>query len=139
MPANPTNSGETDSKNTTAVPILVRLGNDDEENPQQWSTIYKSLITFQLAMLSMATGIGSSIISPAVSSIEAHFNVTHGQSMLCVSLYLFVNPSPFTDDDSLIHNYSTSVGFAFGPLIWGPLSELYGRRWALLPSMTVRE
>ncbi|KAJ5367598.1 MFS general substrate transporter [Penicillium brevicompactum] len=115
MSANPTNSGETDSKNTTAVPILVRLGNDDEENPQQWSTIYKSVITFQLAMLSMATGIGSSIISPAVSSIEAYFNVTHGQSMLCVSLYL--------------------VGFAFGPLIWGPLSELYGRRWALIPSM----
>ncbi|CAG8092314.1 unnamed protein product [Penicillium salamii] len=86
-------------------------------------------------MLSMATGIGSSIISPAVSSIESHFNVTHDQSMLCVSLYLFVNSSPFIDDDLLIKNCSTSVGFAFGPLIWGPLSELYGRRWALLPSM----
>jgi MFS family permease len=27
-----------------------------------------------------------------------------------------------------------SVGFAFGPVLWAPISEVYGRRWSLLPA-----
>lgn len=28
-----------------------------------------------------------------------------------------------------------SLGFGFGPLCWAPVSELWGRRWGLLPAM----
>lgn len=30
----------------------------------------------------------------------------------------------------------TSIGFAFGPIFWGPFSEVWGRRWSMLPPMT---
>jgi MFS family permease len=29
----------------------------------------------------------------------------------------------------------TSLGLAFGPIIWAPISELYGRRWSMLPAV----
>ena len=28
-----------------------------------------------------------------------------------------------------------SIGFAFGPLLWAPISEIWGRRWSLLPAV----
>lgn len=33
------------------------------------------------------------------------------------------------------YNYNNSLGFAFGPLCWAPISELWGRRMSLLPPM----
>lgn len=27
----------------------------------------------------------------------------------------------------------TQPGYAFGPLVWAPISEVYGRRWSMLP------
>ncbi|KAK6607733.1 MFS multidrug transporter [Botrytis cinerea] len=40
-------------------------GDDDQGNPRNWSTLYKSWITFQLGMLALSASLGSSIISPA--------------------------------------------------------------------------
>src|ERR1700722_2523425 len=30
---------------------------------------------------------------------------------------------------------TNSLGFAFGPLLWAPISEIWGRRWSMLPAM----
>ncbi|KAF2084204.1 MFS general substrate transporter [Saccharata proteae CBS 121410] len=88
---------------------------DDPENPQNWSWAYKCWITFQLGMLALAASLGSSIISPAEANIAAYTGVSREVSVLSISLYI--------------------LGFAFGPLCWAPISEIWGRRWSILPAV----
>jgi MFS family permease len=87
----------------------------DPKNPRNFSFWYKSWITFQLGMLALAASTASSIISPASDVISAHFNISSEVTVLNVSLYI--------------------LGFAFGPLLWAPISELWGRRWSIIPAM----
>ncbi|PQE04998.1 bicyclomycin resistance protein [Rutstroemia sp. NJR-2017a BBW] len=84
-------------------------------NPKNWSTLYKSFITFLLGMLALSASLGSSIISPAEQTIAAYVGVGREVSVLSVSLYI--------------------LGFAFGPLLWAPISEIWGRRYSMLPAM----
>ncbi|TVY64227.1 putative transporter [Lachnellula suecica] len=90
-------------------------GDNDQENPRNWSNGYKSWITFQLGMLALAASLGSSIISPANDTIADYVGVSEEVSILSISLYI--------------------LGFAFGPLCWAPVSELWGRRISMLPAM----
>ena len=102
---------EDDEKNA----YLVDWEPNDEANPRNWSTSYKSWITFQLGMLALSASLGSSIISPAEDAIMAYTNVSSEVVVLSVSLYI--------------------LGFAFGPLLWAPVSEVWGRKWSMEPAM----
>jgi MFS family permease len=95
--------------------FLVNWDVDDRANPQNWSTAYKSWATFQLALLALAGSLASSSISPATPYIARTFNVSDELAIASVSLYV--------------------LGFAFGPSCWGPLSEIWGRRWSMLPAV----
>ncbi|KAH8684577.1 major facilitator superfamily domain-containing protein [Tricladium varicosporioides] len=90
-------------------------GEDDTANPRNWTNRYKSWVTFQLGMLALAASLGSSIIAPAEDAISEYMGVSTILVVLCVSLYI--------------------LGFAFGPLCWAPISEIWGRRWSMLPAM----
>ena len=90
-------------------------GEDDLENPQNWPTSSKIWVTMQLSMLAFAASLASSIIAPANRTIAEYTGVSEDLVVLNVSLYV--------------------VGFAVGPLIWGPSSEIWGRRWSMLPAM----
>lgn len=63
-------------------------GDTDKENPRNWSTGYKSWITFQLGMLALAASMGSSIISPAGDTIAEYVGVSQEVSVLSISLYM---------------------------------------------------
>lgn len=67
---------------------LVGWEENDKENPRNWSTAYKSWITFQLGMFGLAASVGTSIISPAEVTIAEHIGVSSEVSVLAVSLYL---------------------------------------------------
>jgi hypothetical protein len=95
--------------------FLVKWAPNDPENPYNWTTTRKSFITFQLGMLAFAASLGSSIIAPAEPTITLYTGISEEASVLTISLYI--------------------VGFIFGPLIWAPISELWGRRWSMLPAM----
>lgn len=70
-------------------PILVGWdGNDDQENPLNWSNGYKWWITFQLSMLAMAASLGSSIIAPAEEAIAEYAGVSKEVTVLVISLYM---------------------------------------------------
>jgi len=60
----------------------------------------------------MGATFASSVYSPAVSEIGEAFHVGQEVSILGISLLLF--------------------GFGLGPLLWAPLSEVYGRKLAVL-------
>lgn len=95
--------------------FLVKWEQGESANPFNWSTSYKSWVTFQLSMLALAASLASSIIAPANSAIATYVGVSDEVAVLSISLYV--------------------LGFAFGPLLWAPISEIWGRRWSLLPAM----
>ncbi|UZJ53743.1 hypothetical protein CBS101457_003063 [Exobasidium rhododendri] len=96
---------------------LVGFESGDKENPREWSNLYKAWVTLELGFLAFAASLGSSIISPANAVIAAQFHVSSEIMILSVSLYL--------------------LGFAFGPMLWAPVSEIWGRRWSILPPMCI--
>nr|OQO28070.1 hypothetical protein B0A51_06620 [Rachicladosporium sp. CCFEE 5018] len=89
----------------------------DPLNPKNFSLRHKIWITTQLGLLAIAASMGSSIIAPAEPAIAAEFHVSTEVTVLVVSLYV--------------------LGFALGPLLWAPLSELFGRKVSMLPAMFV--
>ncbi|KAM6487688.1 major facilitator superfamily domain-containing protein [Trichoderma sp. SZMC 28011] len=103
---------------TTPTPILVKWDENEPANPFNWSTKYRAFITLQLGMIAMAASVGSSIMAPTEPTLQKVFHIGHEVSVLCISLYI--------------------LGFAFGPLCWAPISELWGRRVSLIfPMMAV--
>lgn len=95
--------------------IRVDWDKDDPENPQTWKFAYKCFITFQLGMLALAPSFGSSVISPAGPTIARYLGVGHEVTVLNVSLYV--------------------LGFAVGPILWAPISEVWGRKISMLPPL----
>ena len=63
-------------------------GPDDQENPRNWSTLYKSWLTFQLSMLALAASMGSSIIAPADDTVAQYVGVSSEVAVLSISLYV---------------------------------------------------
>lgn len=108
-------STEQKQKDTHDPNLVDWDGDDDQENPRNWTNGYKNWITFQLGMLALAASLGSSIISPANNTIAEYVGVSSEVAVLSISLCI--------------------LGFAFGPLCWAPISEIWGRRWSMLPAM----
>lgn len=96
-------------------PFLVGWDDGEKANPRNWTTTYKSWITFQLGMLALCASLGSSIISPAEQTIANYTGISSEVAVLTIALYI--------------------LGFAFGPLVWAPVSEIWGRRWSMLPAL----
>ncbi|KAI4122397.1 MAG: hypothetical protein LQ338_005844 [Usnochroma carphineum] len=115
-------NGTHDEQNSHSVPsknekeaYRVDWEPNDQDNPKNWKTAYKGWLTLQLGMLALAASLGSSIISPAENAIAKYTHISPEVATLSLSLYV--------------------LGFAFGPLLWAPISEVWGRRWSLLPPM----
>lgn len=95
--------------------VRVDWEEGDPANPFNFSFAKKCFITFQLGMLALAPSFGSSVISPANPVIARRFGVSEEVTVLTVSLYV--------------------LGFAVGPTIWAPISEVWGRRISMLPAL----
>lgn len=82
-------------------------GPDDPENPMNWGRTRKWILTMSLALMTLNITFASSVFSTATMVVSKKFDISLEVSTLGTSLFV--------------------LGFAFGPLLWGPLSELYGR------------
>ncbi|KAK5073431.1 hypothetical protein LTR70_010212 [Exophiala xenobiotica] len=78
------------------------------DNPFRWPTRRKWFITVLMALCTLTTTFCSSIWSSTVVITSQEFDTSETVMLLGVSLFV--------------------VGFAFGPLFWGPVSELIGRK-----------
>ncbi|RFU30930.1 hypothetical protein B7463_g5429, partial [Scytalidium lignicola] len=97
--------------------ILIGWKIDDPENPQKWSKSKKILIVFITAVLVINSTMSSALPSMAIPNITMEFGVTSSeQQVLPISIFL--------------------IGYVFGPLIWGPLSEHFGRRNLTIATFT---
>ncbi|KAI1864240.1 hypothetical protein JX265_008611 [Neoarthrinium moseri] len=97
------------STNETDPNVVGWDGPLDPQNPMNWPDSKKWLNISLLSLLTIVTPLGSSMFAPGIPSIMVEFHSTSSiTATFLVSIYI--------------------LGFAFGPLIVAPLSEIYGRR-----------
>ena len=83
-------------------------GPDDPQNPMNFPSWKKSLMIGLVSATCFLTPLASSMFAPGVSYLMAEFHSSNKElASFVVSVYV--------------------LGFAFGPLILAPLSEMYGR------------
>ncbi|BGP00348.1 hypothetical protein NBRC10513v2_004573 [Rhodotorula toruloides] len=81
---------------------------DDPANPKNWTFRRRYFLVALLGMTTMCSTFASSIFSTATPAVAAEFGVSTEVATLGTSLFL--------------------CGFILGPIIFGPLSEVYGRK-----------
>ncbi|OAL70804.1 MFS multidrug transporter [Trichophyton violaceum] len=87
-------------------------GPDDPLHPQNWSLKRKIFTALILAWTTIISSFTSSIFSTATIEVSHHFGVSTEVGILGLSLFV--------------------LGYATGPIIWAPLSELRGRRFPII-------
>lgn len=87
-------------------------GPEDPMHAQNWPLKKKLLTAVMLGYTTLTAAFGSSIFSSATRVVAQKFGVSTEVGILGVSLYV--------------------LGFATGPILWAPASELYGRRKPLV-------
>jgi MFS family permease len=93
---------------TASNPFIVEFVPGDPRNPMNFSFTRKWLITSIVTVSVLAVTLTSSAYTGSAHEIIAEFHCSSEVFALGVSLYV--------------------LGFALGPALWAPLSELYGRR-----------
>ncbi|KAG8716145.1 hypothetical protein FRC11_008626 [Ceratobasidium sp. 423] len=93
---------------TLEDPYVVDWAPEDPENPFNWSPAKRWRITAILALTTLCIAFASSSYSGGIQFMMAELHMGQYVGILGISLYV--------------------VGFGLGPLVWGPLSEMYGRR-----------
>ncbi|KAK5938573.1 hypothetical protein PMZ80_008762 [Knufia obscura] len=102
---------------TTDIALVDFDGPDDPYKPMNWPTKKKITTTLLYGLVTMTATWASSCYSAGTEQIAQHFHVGTQVATLGTTLFLF--------------------GFGIGPLLWAPLSEVYGRRLAVLCPMFV--
>lgn len=92
-------------------------GPDDPYRPVNWPRHKKVLTTLLYGLVTMSATWASSSYSAGTAQIAEEFGVGTQVATLGTTLFL--------------------LGFGIGPLLWAPLSEVYGRRVAVLTPMFV--
>ncbi|KAK7689627.1 hypothetical protein QCA50_007420 [Cerrena zonata] len=83
-------------------------GPDDPQNPKNWSFKKKWAATAIVSAFTFISPVSSSMIAPATPQLARDFGIT-SPTVMALTTSVFV------------------LGYAFGPLFLGPLSEIYGR------------
>ncbi|KAF6827086.1 MFS multidrug transporter [Colletotrichum musicola] len=82
-------------------------GQDDPSRPRNWSPARKWTIVATNSLATFMVSFSSSVFSGYIVQVGREFHMSTDVSLLGVSLYV--------------------LGFAFGPMVWGPASELCGK------------
>lgn len=93
---------------TEQDPYVVEYITNDRRNPLLLPKWKKWMITNLMAIAALAVAFASSAFSGGAEEVVEAFHISTEVVTLGVSLYV--------------------LGFAIGPLIWAPMSELYGRQ-----------
>ena len=97
---------------TTDDPYVVDFIPGDPKNGLNLSPSLKWTIVMICAFNTLACSLASTVFSGAIIQVITYFHTTEEVAILTVCLFV--------------------LGFAVGPVLWGPLSELYGRQIILL-------
>src|ERR1700712_5593503 len=90
-------------------PFLVTFNSSpDPENPKDWPAKRKWLVTSVMSATGFNRIMVSTIMAPALGTIQRELDMNNIEAVMALSVYLLAT--------------------AFGPLLIGPLSEVYGRK-----------
>ncbi|OAX40253.1 MFS general substrate transporter [Rhizopogon vinicolor AM-OR11-026] len=92
----------------TIDPYIVQFAPDDKENPKNWSRRRRWYLTYLAALLAFNATFALSAPSGIATQLMVGFKLSEELAALTISLFV--------------------AGYCVGPLLWGPLSEQYGRR-----------
>ncbi|KAM0415606.1 hypothetical protein ACHAPD_006807 [Fusarium lateritium] len=106
------NNQKTDIDGESSSYLVTFDGLDDPYNPMNWTFRKKFITTILYGLTTCWITLASAIFASTIEPVSAEFNVNTETSAAATSLLVF--------------------GFGLGPLIWAPLSELYGRKWTIL-------
>ncbi|KAI0019503.1 major facilitator superfamily domain-containing protein [Xylariomycetidae sp. FL0641] len=98
----------TTSSTTTDPDLVTWDGPDDPANPKNWPYPAKWGAVFIVSIFTLISPVSSSMVAPSLETIGNELNISSTLEQNLV-LSIFV------------------LAYALGPLVWGPLSELYGR------------
>lgn len=93
---------------TTDNPFVIDFLHDDAQDAMNFREQRKWILAVLHSMSTLVVTFASSVYASGIEDISQHFKVSTEVATLGLSLFV--------------------LGFALGPLIWAPLSELYGRR-----------
>ena len=102
---------------TKEDPYLVEYLPNDPRNPMTWPLWKKWFITMAVAIATLAVAFVSTAYSGTVIQVIEEFHCSKEVATLGISLFV--------------------LGFAIGPLLWAPMSELYGRQVLFIGTYTV--
>ncbi|KAJ9635580.1 hypothetical protein H2204_005754 [Knufia peltigerae] len=96
-------------QHTAQLDLVVHWdGDGDSANPLNWSSLTKGLNLSLISAMSFITPLASSMFAPSIEQVMKDFGTTtQFFATFSVSIYL--------------------IGYFFGPLLFAPLSETYGR------------
>lgn len=94
---------------------FVTFVTNDPQNPHNWPLWLRWVYTILLSILVIAVAYGSACITGGLFTVSDKFHVSQEVSILTCSLMV--------------------IGFSLGPLIWSPVSDLFGRRVAYFVSL----
>ncbi|GLB40859.1 putative MFS general substrate transporter [Lyophyllum shimeji] len=112
----PDGTAEPEPEETTDARQVSWDGADDPQNPQNWSTRYKWFITILCSVMTVNVTFASSAPTSATMMVAKQFHVQAEVTYLLTTVFL--------------------LGYVFGPLFWGPGSELVGRRPIFILAMS---
>ncbi|KAF2120966.1 major facilitator superfamily domain-containing protein [Lophiotrema nucula] len=99
---------EYEGAGTEDDPYIVEWIENDPRNPMRWPKAKKWAGCLSMAFATLTVSFCSSAFSGGIQQVMVEFGVS--QEVVTLGISLFV------------------LGFALGPLLWAPFSELYGRQ-----------
>lgn len=109
-PSQRSSTGEKDAN------LVTWAGPDDAANPKNWTKRKRWLATITVSLFTFISPVSSSMVAPALPQLQQDLGL-RSRFLANLALSVFI------------------LGFALGPLVLGPLSELFGRRIVLQISM----
>ncbi|KAB8237942.1 MFS transporter/fungal specific transcription factor domain-containing protein [Aspergillus alliaceus] len=95
--------------------VVTFDGPEDPEHPYNWKFSAKLYISVIVCFGTFVASFASAIFAPGTGGVATAFGVSSEVGILGTTLFV--------------------LGFASGPMIWAPSSELIGRRWPLTVGM----
>ena len=114
---------------TSPDSIVTFDGPDDPYRPLNWDKRKKWITVLLYGLTTMCSAWNTSIFSGDLVAISKEYDVAPVVATLGVTLFLF----GFGSVSSLSYDYIKANTARTGPMLWAPLSEVYGRRLAVFP------
>lgn len=101
------------NKSEKDVNFVTWDGPDDPDNPKNWTKKRKWMATITVSLFTFISPVSSTMVAPALGKVAEDLGTTNSGLLTELAMSVFI------------------LGFAIGPLLLGPLSELFGRRIVL--------